>query len=84
MTNAQGYITLGRDGRPLPLGPGDVYVTLKLFSVREDPNSDGLLFEECPEIVPASLAQVVVQSRYNGTHTAVHVDTLKQYPNTRL
>ena len=90
-TTPKPYIGLGRDGLPLDegwlssrMGPDEKYVILKTFSIRADPNSDGLLFKEGTEIVPACFAQDIVQVRYDSIGTAVHVDTLKQYPNTRL
>ena len=57
---------------------------LKLFEFKADPNSLGILSKEFIKTVSVEEAQAEVQKHYDSPYHAVHVDTLRQYPNTRL
>ena len=57
---------------------------LKLFEFKSDPNSSGILSREFTKTVSIAQAQTEVQKHYDSPYHGVHVDTLRQYPNTIL
>ena len=58
-------------------------VTLKLFEFTAGPGRS-ISSREFTKRVKAGRAQEEVQKHYDSPHHGVHVDTLKQYPKTRL